>query len=263
MIEKSFKLFEILDKETVKSLPDKGIHTWYDFLKEESIPGISDTLKKQVDIRIDEHLAALKKRDYKHFRNLRPSVHWLLYNRIKEERRVCYLDIETTGLQFFKDEVTMVGVSDGTHYQTMVKDINLNEKNLKKILADCDMLVTHYGFKFDIPFLKYLFPDLDLGMLHFDVSFSARKLEMGEDLKEIEKTLGIERDKHIAEISGCKAVKLWEKYLEGDRDSLDLLIDCNRQDVINLPLIATKIYERLCEKYFCAAGKGCKDDSHI
>lgn len=245
MITRSFRIFQDVDKNIESKLVQQGIEDWEDFLQKEKIYGVSREVKSAINQKINQYKQALQKKDYGVFKPLGPQYHWQLYEILKRENKICYLDIETTGLKFLKDDITMVGIYDGKNYINLTKNRNLNQQSLKEIIDPFDMLVTHYGLKFDIPFLSFSFPEVNFDKLHFDVSFNAEKLNLGKDLKEVEKSLEIWREKHIADISGFQAVKLWEEYLKGNEESLKLLIEHNRNDVINLAKIADKIFEIL------------------
>ena len=248
MIEQSFKFLKGFNRELQREMHQKGINTWDDFLKMESVEGIPDDVKKVIDCQLTEMAAALENKEYSYFaKSIPPSSHWRLYKRLKEERRLCFMDIETTGLQFFNDEVTVVGVYDGVYHQALIAGIDLSTENIRTILSPYEMVVSHYGLKFDIPFLKYKYPDLNFNQLHFDMSFIGRKLHLGRSLKDMEKHFDITRDEDVAALNGYHAVKLWENYQEGNKESLDLLIQHNRNDTGNLEVLADRLYDYLVE----------------
>ncbi|MFP4498089.1 MAG: ribonuclease H-like domain-containing protein, partial [Vulcanimicrobiota bacterium] len=83
---------------------------------------------------------------------------------------------------------------------------------------------------------------------HFDISFAAKKLGLGKDLKMIEKNLNITREEPIADITGYQAVKLWEDKMNGNQESFELLKKHNESDVRNLQKIADQVFEMLEEK---------------
>ncbi len=246
MIEQSFKFLHGFNRELQREMHRRGIRTWSDFLERESVEGIPDDVKSAVDNQLREMSEALENKEYRYFaKNIPPSSHWRLYRRLKDERRLCYMDIETTGLQFFNDEVTVVGIFDGSYHQALIAGVDLTAENIRTLLSPFDMIVSHYGLKFDIPFLKYKYPDIDFCGLHFDLSFIGRKLEMGRGLKDMEKHFGITRDEDVASLDGCHAVHLWENYIEGNKESLDLLIQHNRNDTENLAVLADRLYDYL------------------
>jgi uncharacterized protein len=248
MIEKSFKFLPGLDIETQRRLHRDGISEWKDFLECKSILDMAPERKIQLDDTLKKYTEALEKENFRYFVTAIPPVeHWRLFERVKQARRLCYMDIETTGLNFFNDDITLIGIFDDTHHRSLVNGINLDEKNLIEALEPFDMIVTHYGLKFDVPFIKYKFPGVGMNRLHFDVSFMARKMELGSSLKEIENNLGIKRADNVSEVNGAIAVKLWEEFQAGKEAALQLLVDHNREDSINLVKVAGEIYKRLVD----------------
>ncbi len=60
-------------------------------------------------------------------------------------------------------------------------------------------------------------------------------------LKKVEKHLGITRDS--LGIDGWEAMRLWERYNKNDDlQALKTLLDYNRDDVINLPILEEKLF---------------------
>ena len=60
-----------------------------------------------------------------------------------------------------------------------------------------------------------------------------KNLGLRGGLKELEKTYGIKRK--TEGIDGYKAILLWEKYItKGQRGALRLLLEYNKEDVLNL-----------------------------
>ncbi len=248
MIYGNFKIFDDLVPNISDKVKQMGISNWDQFLKAEKIHGMSHQDKKKVDEKIIQYKEAIQRGDFSKFASIPPNLHWIFYPLLKEKGKVGYLDIETTGLQFFNDEITLIGIYDGKEYKNLILGRDLTEENVLRLIEPFDMFVTHYGLKFDIPFLKYKFPNINFDKLHFDVSFVARKLNIGKNLKEIEKKLQIWREKHIAHIEGHLPVTLWEEYQSGRDESLNILIQHNRSDVVNLVKIADVMYEKLKEK---------------
>ncbi len=103
-----------------------------------------------------------------------------------------------------------------------------------EILAKADTIVTFNGDNFDIPTIKKCL-DLDLALTHRSLDLFKVKKGMGikGGLKELEKMYGIERK--TEGVDGYRAVLLWEKYSRrGRMDALNLLLEYNKEDVINL-----------------------------
>jgi len=147
-------------------------------------------------------------------------------------RKVCFLDIETTGLSFENDEITIVGIYDGYYYKQFINGINLEE--FKKELPKYDVIVTFNGKHFDIPFIEKKL-DIKIEHEHYDLRFLLKELGLTGGLKKIERQLGILRDDDVKDVDGKEAVRLWYRYKRlRDIDALKLLLKYNKEDIVNL-----------------------------
>jgi uncharacterized protein len=228
-----------------KKIWSQGIHTWKEFLEREELISIPLSRKSRVceEVRISsEHLAA---KDHCFFSQCLPSAeHWRAYPFFSDS--VAFVDIETTGLSMSRDTITIVGIYDGTESKTYIKDINLNE--IAKELSKYKLLVTFNGARFDLPFIKSEFPDIEFKQLHIDLMYPLRRIGYSGGLKNIEKLLGICRSEDTEGMSGFDAVKLWKQYEKGDQGSLDTLIKYNIEDTVNLKSIIELTYPKMVEK---------------
>ncbi len=158
------------------------------------------------------------------------------------------MDIETTGLTN-RDDITVFGLFDGIDTKIMIKNINLDYKELKNELEKYKLIVTFNGSSFDIPFIKKRCPDLLPDIPNFDLRSAAARLDLTGGLKQIEKKLGIKRNKIIEGFYGGDAVTLWRMYkATGDDHYLNLLVEYNEEDIINLKKIAEYCVGKLSEK---------------
>ena len=80
---------------------------------------------------------------------------------------------------------------------------------------------------------------------HFDTCFAARRLGLRNGLKRLETVLGIDRDQTVRGMNGYDAVKLWEYAKRGSNEALNLLITYNKEDTVNLFVIAEILYRKL------------------
>ena len=69
-------------------------------------------------------------------------------------------------------------------------------------------------------------------------------------LKGIEKQFGICRSEPIDGLSGYDAVLLWRKYVKGNQQALDTLVEYNTCDTRNLKYLMDKSYKIMFEKIF-------------
>lgn len=244
MIRNSFLILERIGPEKEKQLWKMGITDWEKFLNTKRIKGVTQNKKGYYNRKIrqaKENLYALNSR---YFYDLLPKTeHWRLYDFFKEE--AVFLDIETNGLAQ-EAGITVIGLSDGIGVKTMIKGINLDFNLLKKELEKYKLIVTFNGAVFDIPFIKRRYGNVLPEIPHFDLRFACLKIGLRGGLKEIEKKLGIKRNKIIENIYGGDAVLLWRKwYATGDDYYLKLLVEYNEEDCLNLRYMADYVYEGL------------------
>lgn len=250
MLRNSFVLLDGVGYRIEERLWRQGILCWEDFLGHGRVRGFSYKTKRRYDRELEEAGKCLRKGLTTYFSGkLKPRDTWRLYHEFRD--RVCFLDIETTGLSPGESEVTVVGVSDGKEVKTFVRGINLSQDALGRELSRHGLLVTFYGAAFDLPFLTRKFPGLKLSVPHIDLCFAGRRAGLRGGLKTIERELGIERGEDIREMDGLEAVRLWRRWEKhGDRDALMTLLEYNRHDTANLRPLAEEIYHRLRKKTF-------------
>jgi hypothetical protein len=88
--------------------------------------------------------------------------------------------------------------------------------------------------------------------------YPLRRIGFSGGLKKIEQMLGISRSEGTTGLSGFDAVRLWREYERGNNRSLDLLLEYNREDIVNLKTIIDMVYDRLVENKFGQAGTSCE-----
>ncbi|PMQ01280.1 MAG: exonuclease [Dictyoglomus sp. NZ13-RE01] len=163
-----------------------------------------------------------------------------------------YLDIETTGLSPEYSYITVVGIymeneEEERFIQLIGKEISAY--NLLYVMKDVKELYTYNGSRFDLPFIKSKL-DIDLNdfFYHTDLMYLCWKNGLYGGLKVVEKKLGIER--RLKEIDGRMAVELWYRYIShNDMNALYLLLEYNKEDVLNLKILREKLY--LLENELC------------
>jgi len=178
---------------------------------------------------------------FKHF-NLSEKEKWQLY--IYFPSHLLFVDIETEGLSKEKNNITLIGIYKENKYYPFIKDLNL-EKALK-FLSSTPIWITFGGENFDIPFIKKTFPYLRTPLVHIDLFFLTKEVELRGGLKKIEKMLGIVRK--TEGLNGYDAVKLWKKWVEEkDKNSLRKLILYNKEDVVNIKKIMDYIIAKIAK----------------
>ena len=247
MIENTFQILPKVGAKKEKSFWSIDIKTWNDFIVSD-IKGIKPEIKERWDSILNYAYELLDDEDVFGLANLlKKGEEWRLYNRFKE--KVAYLDIETDGLE--RDStVTVVTIHKPKETVTLINGFDLSSESLSEALEDCSMVVTFNGSCFDVPVLRYSFPDVDLDLPHFDLRFGCRKVGLTGGLKNIERHTGIGRSDDIAEVDGFEAVVLWKRWTKyKDQDALDKLVKYNVEDTVNLEPLAQLIYPQLVRDY--------------
>ena len=175
------------------------------------------------------------------------KYHWRAYDDFKDN--VCFLDIETTGLSKHYNDITTIGMFNGKESKVFINGQNLDE--FKDEIKKYSYIVTFNGALFDLPFIKAKFPDAEFNHFHADLRFMLKRLGYTGGLKKIEKTLGIERESDLSELTGRDAVKLWHRYKRhNDKKALDKLVRYNIEDIENLKILMEMSYKKLKQKEF-------------
>lgn len=155
-----------------------------------------------------------------------------------------YLDIETTGLCAFYDEITVVGIcltpDSGINFVQLVGS-DVSRTNLLRILRGVDTVYTYNGNRFDVPFIRLrLGVNLKDYFHHHDLMHDCWRSNLYGGFKVVERQLGIPR--RLRGIGGAQAAMLWWRYqIDHDRKALDLLLEYNREDVLNLIALRKKL----------------------
>ncbi|WP_094226777.1 ribonuclease H-like domain-containing protein [Methanolobus psychrotolerans] len=211
-----------------------GIRTWDDFLDRKDELLIPPAKKGMIVAGIRESVERLESRDFEFFaRSLPRAEHWRAFREFSG--KVAYVDIETTGLSPGNSSITVVGIYDGKDTRTYVKGIDLDE--IVDVFPKYEFLVTFNGARFDLPFIKREFPQIEFNQLHADLMYPLRRISFSGGLKKIECELGISRAEETVGLSGFDAVRLWHQYERGDSEALELLLKYNREDIVNLKTI--------------------------
>ena len=156
--------------------------------------------------------------------------------------RVLFLDIETTGLSHYYDEITLVGWSFDGAAKTLLR--GQNPGPLIEDAARANVLVTFNGIRFDTKFIAKELPEVALPASHLDLMYLCRRVGLKGGQKAIEKALGIRLRGEVAEVDGAAAVVLWHRYLRGDAPALRRLVHYNRADIAAMGAILDRIFPR-------------------
>ncbi|MEM5852865.1 MAG: ribonuclease H-like domain-containing protein [Candidatus Aenigmatarchaeota archaeon] len=161
-----------------------------------------------------------------------------------------FLDIECTNNKADIGHLVAVGIIKGNKKEVKFVEDEADEKEvlawLKEELKGCEMVITWYGSKFDIPFIlsRAVVNGLDLSELSkipsLDLCEFFRKnfLFSKNSLSEIAKILNIPKNN---EISGKDVLKLYMKSTRGDEKSKKMIIEHCLNDLE----VMEKIFEKI------------------
>ena len=155
-----------------------------------------------------------------------------------------YLDIETTGLSWLDAEITVIGLylvdgSSSRLLQLVGKEITRD--SLLEALETVQTIFTYNGSRFDLPFIDAsLGIDLSGLFAHRDLMYDCWQCNLYGGFKAVEAQLRIPR--HLKGIRGWDAIMLWQRYSDhGDQNALALLLEYNREDVVNLKALRERL----------------------
>jgi uncharacterized protein YprB with RNaseH-like and TPR domain len=161
-----------------------------------------------------------------------------------------FLDIESSNLRADIGQIIAVGIIKDKKKEVKFVEKPEEEKEvlkwLKKELEGCDLVITWYGSRFDLPFLmtRAIINDLDMSELlkipSLDIcEFCKRNLSFSKNnLSEVCKILGIPKNR---EISGREVLKLYLKAIHGDKKAKEKIIEHCLDDLEVLEEIFKKL----------------------
>ena len=168
--------------------------------------------------------------------------------RFKTSTYEVYLDIETTGLSPSYHDITVVGLylvdgSDTKLVQLVGEEVTRD--NLLETMKGVHTIFTYNGSRFDLPFIQTcLNTDLANRHRHHDLMYDCWRCNLKGGFKAVEAQLGIPRQ--LKGIGGYDAVLLWWRYQNyGDRKALDLLLQYNKEDVMNLKTLRKRLATKI------------------
>lgn len=239
MIEKTFSHTDGISLETEKKMWDSGVLDWNDFLNKSStidfLPSSKiEKLKNEIMFSKDR----LESSDINYFKEkIKSNEHW----RLADCGKICFVDIETTGLSRWTDDMTMLGIYDGENARSYILGEDLEEA--KEHLKQFDIIVTFNGKQFDLPFIEQKFNE-KYDFIHLDLRFLLKEFGLAGGLKKIERELGIVRSDEVADVDGREAVRLWRRYQRGDEEALKILLKYNEEDIVNLKFLLNYYLDR-------------------
>lgn len=243
LLQNSFLHFPGITARRELELWNRGIRDWEALARLE--PHQLDLYNGKVRglrAAITESQSALEEQDVAYFaaRLPRPELYRLAAT---FPQRCLFLDIETTGLSRYYDDVTVIGWSVGSAYRALIGAEQIDA--LAEDMAAAPLIVTFNGSLFDLPFLRHS-RGLDFGSVaHVDLRYLARRVDLKGGQKKIEEELGIARPRTLANVDGSVAVGLWFDYMEGDVAALRQLVRYNHADIEGMKQLFERVLQRL------------------
>ncbi|MFH2021163.1 MAG: ribonuclease H-like domain-containing protein [archaeon] len=244
MLTNTFLHIPYVNEKTEQDLWRNNVTSWDEFEEKKLDVPHKDLIKKFIHLS-KEHYQA---KNFEFFSSkLLFKHHWRAYDDFKDS--CCFLDIETTGLSKYSDDITTIGLFDGNKSKVFINGQNMQE--FEDEIKKYSFLVTFNGALFDLPFLKTKFPGIKFNQLHADLRFVLKSLGYSGGLKKIEKEFGINREGDLANMDGRDAVKLWHLYKRyNDKKALDRLVRYNIEDIENLKILMEYAYAELKDRCF-------------
>lgn len=182
--------------------------------------------------------------------------------------RCVFLDIESTGLSTYYDQVTLVGWSVGSRYTVLIDPSQIEQ--LEFDLRKYPMVVTFNGSLFDLPFLARHFKVDWSDLFHVDLRYLAKRAGLTGGQKKIEVEIGRAREGSLEGITGAEAVALWFDYKEGDLNALRELVRYNHADIEGMKFLFEEVIRRVVPQVGTRAANGglfrrssiCFSDTH-
>ena len=252
MLRHTFLHVPGVGEKTERWLWQNNILSWEDYLKNSYQVKLPRKMHLTLSLFIKFSLDALLRGNVYFFKKFLPERElWRVYPEFRE--KTAFLDIETTGLGKDTDYITVVGLFDGEKMRFFIQGKNLQD--FTRVIKRYSVIVTYNGKRFDLPFLKTTFNNLDFPQVHIDLRYLLNRLGYFGGLKRIEKALGIRRCEMVKDLTGYDAVRLWNRYLDGDPEALEVLLSYNREDVVNLKYLMEFVYRKVVKSLACPFNK--------
>jgi uncharacterized protein YprB with RNaseH-like and TPR domain/predicted nuclease with RNAse H fold len=229
---------------TEKRIWSRKILTWDDFITNRRRVDISENVANRIEKWLGRSERALEKKDALFFSTkLQQRDLWRLYPEFREH--TAFLDIETTGLSFCYDDITLIGLYDGNDVKTFIQGQNLGD--FKHEIRKYKIIVTYNGTLFDLRFIRDKIGQQFIPPVHIDLRFLLRRLGYTGGLKAVENKMNICRDEGVADLNGFDATILWNRYVRGDDYALETLVRYNLADIVNLKTMLEFAYQQMHE----------------
>jgi len=237
MLQNTFIHIQSIGAITEKRLWESGLGDWDAFTDDISIP-LSSKRKYLLQKGIEESRQHLYQNNSVYFSKCLPANQsWRFFPEFRDS--TVYLDIETTGLDRYFNDITTIALYDGHEIKTYVHGQNL--QNFIDEIYKYKVIVTYNRKSFDIPFIESFF-NIRLNHAQIDLRYVLYSLGYRGGLKGVERQLGTDRG-NLRDVDGFFAVLLWDEFLKTkNRQTLETLLAYNVQDTITLENLMVTAY---------------------
>ena len=240
MLVSTFQHIRGIGKKTELSLWNKGITNWVKYVKRNGQQLSLFECNKTDPVK--DSIRAYEIGDVSFFAQTFPKAQYYRVALAYPEKTL-FLDIETTGLSLYYDQITLVGWSIGPKFGVCLKDQDAS--GLFEALKSAKAIVTFNGTIFDLKFLVKTFPGIFIPPVHVDLRFFAKRVGLSGGQKKIEPKVGYKRPNLVDGMEGESAPILWYKYRRGDRAALKELITYNHADIEGMKWIIDYAIEKI------------------
>ncbi|MBZ0159177.1 ribonuclease H-like domain-containing protein [Candidatus Methylomirabilis sp.] len=150
-----------------------------------------------------------------------------------------YLDIETS----FEGAITVVGLYAADRGLVQLIGTKISDVAVRQALEGVETICTYNGNRFDLPVIRRrLGLDLREVCQSHDLMYTCWRYGLYGGLKRVEEQLSISR--RSKGVDGMEAMRLWSRYDDdGDEEALQTLLTYNSEDVLNLPVLESRLVE--------------------
>ena len=178
MLQNTFIHIQSIGAVTEQRLWESGLNDWDAFSDDISMP-LSGKRKYLLKNGIDESRQHLYQNNPVYFSKCLPANQsWRFFPEFRNS--TVYLDIETTGLDRYFNDITTIALYDGESIQTYVQGQNL--ENFIEDIHKYKVIVSYNGKSFDVSFLEHYF-NIKLGHAHIDLRYILYSLGFKGGLK--------------------------------------------------------------------------------
>ncbi len=249
MLKSTFVHLPGIGRKKERELWAEGVLNWETLLKrlllQADLFGDTDPNASPLVRSLEESIEAFDNADTEYFAARLPTAeHYRIALSFPDE--TLFVDIETTGLSLYYDEITLIGASKQDRYYCYINGTDRSE--ILGVIGSAKCLVTFNGTIFDLKFIQKRFEALRIPSAHVDLRFFSRRAGYSGGQKKIERELGIDRSNQIVEMIGEQAPLLWHEYRMGNQNSATKLVKYNHADVEGMKSIFDIAVRRVLDK---------------